>query len=232
MRKGMKVFLRGLPYGWLDDLPSKDQKAISAIIGKPILFHGVDKDGRAELEFVDAEGDIHFIYVDRKYVATPKEKKNDELFKQACALWDKRRFKAAFRLFMSVVENGDTSASINIGYFYDCGIGTKKDTKEALRWYLKAHRHGDSSATHNIGTVYRDLGDQKRALQWFERALERGNDDAAAEIGKIHLSNGNLELAETYIERTHQSDNVSEQSVEDAAKLLRKVHRLRRLQSA
>src|SRR4051812_32788597 len=96
---------------------------------------------------------------------------NDKLFNQADALWDKRKFKAAFELFLSAAQNGDLSSQLNLGYFYDCGIGTKKDTNAALRWYRKAHRRGDSSATLNIGTVYRDQGQQKRALRWFASAL-------------------------------------------------------------
>ena len=42
--------------------------AISAIVGKRILFVGYDEDGRAELEFTDSEGIGHFIYVSPEFV--------------------------------------------------------------------------------------------------------------------------------------------------------------------
>jgi len=37
----------------LEDLPEEDQRAITAIVGKPVTFVGYDEDGRAELEFDD-----------------------------------------------------------------------------------------------------------------------------------------------------------------------------------
>ena len=67
LKPGGKVILAEVPTGLLTDLPSEDQKAILEIIGKPILFVGLD-DGRAELEFTDDEGVIHFIYVDPKFL--------------------------------------------------------------------------------------------------------------------------------------------------------------------
>jgi hypothetical protein len=88
---------------------------------------------------------------------------NDERFHLACDLWDKGRLKEAFQLFSSAARAGDLSSQLNVGYFYDCGIGTKQNKKSALRWYMKAHKRGNSSATNNIGTIYRDRGDNKRA---------------------------------------------------------------------
>lgn len=60
---GDDVILRKLPPGFIDDLPEEDQKAISAIVGKPVRLNEYDDDGRAELEFTDENGVIHFIYV-------------------------------------------------------------------------------------------------------------------------------------------------------------------------
>jgi TPR repeat protein len=56
----------------------------------------------------------------------------DERFNQACSLWEKRRLKEAFRLFLSAAEDGDLASQLNVGYFYDCGIGTTKDTNAAV----------------------------------------------------------------------------------------------------
>jgi len=44
---------------------------VSAVIGQRILLNGYDADGRAELEFTDAQGIIHFIYVDPKFLNNP-----------------------------------------------------------------------------------------------------------------------------------------------------------------
>ena len=60
--------LTKLPPGLLNDLPMKDQKAIAEIVGKPILLREYDDVGRAELEFRDSEGAIHFIYVASEFI--------------------------------------------------------------------------------------------------------------------------------------------------------------------
>ena len=60
--------MTGLPSGFVDDLSPEDQKAITERIGHPVLLESFDDDGRAELEFVDPEGVIHFIYVDPQFI--------------------------------------------------------------------------------------------------------------------------------------------------------------------
>jgi len=70
-RAGSKVVLTKIPPGLLDGLPVEDQKAIGAIVGVPIQLSGFD-DGRLKLEFVEADGTIHSIYVDSKYVKAIK----------------------------------------------------------------------------------------------------------------------------------------------------------------
>jgi len=150
---------------------------------------------------------------------------NDERFNEACHLWERRRLRAAFRLFLAAAADGDLSSQLNVGYFYDCGIGTKKDTNEALRWYTKAHKRGDSSGTQNIGTVYLERGEKRRALRWFQRALAKGNDGSALDLGKLHFSEGNLKLAAKYLELASRSQMVSEDTAEKAMQLLNQVHR-------
>ena len=71
LRTGSKVVLKSVPPGLLEGLPVKDQKAIVSIVGVPIRLSGFD-DGKLELEFVEADGTIHSIYVDSKYVRASK----------------------------------------------------------------------------------------------------------------------------------------------------------------
>jgi hypothetical protein len=73
-KPGDKVILKGLPPNWLDDLPKSDQRAITRVIGTTILLLDYDEDGRAELEFTDAKGIIHAIYVDPKYISGTRDR--------------------------------------------------------------------------------------------------------------------------------------------------------------
>jgi len=73
-KPGELVVLIEVPKGLLDDLPLEDQQAINEVVGTPILLKEYDELGRAELEFRERDGTLHYIYVDPKFVrvAAPK----------------------------------------------------------------------------------------------------------------------------------------------------------------
>ncbi len=70
---GEKVVLTVLPSGLVDDLPKEDQDAVREIVGKPVLLSDYDEEGRAELQFTDRNGIIHFIYVSTSLLRCVKE---------------------------------------------------------------------------------------------------------------------------------------------------------------
>jgi hypothetical protein len=65
---GQRVILTALPPGFIDDLPSEDQAAISAMVGKPVMLSEYDEDGRAVVEFKDKRGMWHGLYLDPKFI--------------------------------------------------------------------------------------------------------------------------------------------------------------------
>jgi hypothetical protein len=67
-KPGTRVVLKSVPPGFLDDLPESDQRAIAAIVGKPVRLLEYDEMDRAELEFTDESGDLHFIYVTPEFI--------------------------------------------------------------------------------------------------------------------------------------------------------------------
>jgi hypothetical protein len=67
--------LIAVPPGMLNGLPTEDQKAITEVVGKPILLTGYDEDGRAELEFQDESADTHFIYVSPEFIRKAVEQR-------------------------------------------------------------------------------------------------------------------------------------------------------------
>jgi hypothetical protein len=67
-KPGEKVILKALPPRFLDDLPAEEQRAISARIGRPIMLMRYERDGRAELEFMDKDDGIHTLYVHPKFI--------------------------------------------------------------------------------------------------------------------------------------------------------------------
>jgi len=74
-RAGERVVLVAIPPGVLDGTPDEDQRAITAIVGKPVTFLGYDVIGRAELEFDDPfdprtenYSHTHTIWVEPKFI--------------------------------------------------------------------------------------------------------------------------------------------------------------------
>jgi len=67
-KPGELVVLVEIPRGMLDDLPLEDQEAITDVVGKPVLLNEYDDAGRAELEFTDRAGQIHFIFVAPEFI--------------------------------------------------------------------------------------------------------------------------------------------------------------------
>jgi hypothetical protein len=57
------VALSETPPALLEGLPAEDQRAVVHAVGKPIRVAGCDEDGRAELQFTDSAGLIHYTYV-------------------------------------------------------------------------------------------------------------------------------------------------------------------------
>jgi hypothetical protein len=70
-KPGDRVILTSIPPGLLTDLPEEDQEAIRAIVGQPVTLQGYDaewKTGEAILEFTDANGDGHTIWVKPDFI--------------------------------------------------------------------------------------------------------------------------------------------------------------------
>lgn len=67
-KPGVSVVLTTIPPDFLDGLPSSDQRAITAIVGQPVRFVEYDEIGRAELEFIDESGEVHYIYVKPEFI--------------------------------------------------------------------------------------------------------------------------------------------------------------------
>ncbi len=62
-KPGDSVVLIDAPPELLKGLPIEDQIAISEMVGKPIPLRKYDDTGRAELQFGDKNGVIHFVWV-------------------------------------------------------------------------------------------------------------------------------------------------------------------------
>ena len=113
----------------------------------------------------------------QRYARQSLKPNTEILFSRANKEWEHRKLRCAFRLFLSGARAGDPGAQVNLGYFYDTGIGMKPNRRQALCWYKRAFQQGCAAAATNIGTIFRDQRQLKKALVWFRRAVKLGDGD-------------------------------------------------------
>ena len=72
---GEQVVLVAVLLGLLDGLPDEDQRAITAMVGKPVQLTGWDEDGRAELHIEDPfdTRTTHSIWVPPEFIVRHPE---------------------------------------------------------------------------------------------------------------------------------------------------------------
>ena len=161
-----------------------------------------------------------------KLTSKPSPKNEaDTLFIRADHAWKQGNLRAAFRLFLKAAKSGDRAAKLNVGYFYDQGLGVGRDLTAALYWYKRPYRSGDASAANNIGTIWRDKGNAKQALAWFQRAVRLGDHATNLEIAKHFLGRDEASKATMYLMRVRESDCVSEADIQEAKRLLHRAKR-------
>jgi TPR repeat protein len=146
----------------------------------------------------------------------------NELYRRGDEAWSKGRLRPAFRFFLAAARAGMVPAFRVIGQFYDRGEGTARNKGAALFWYRRAAQSGDYSAANNVGCIWRDRGKVARALRWFERAVQLGDPDASLNIARVYLRRGDSVKARPYLRKVSRSPWATEQSKEEARRLLKK----------
>ena len=125
----------------------------------------------------------------------------------------------------SAAKLGDIRSMLNLGYFYDNGIGVKRNRASAMLRYKKAYRKGDGCTANNIGTIYRMENNPRRALRWFEKAAELGDMEANLQIAQVYIRDlEDTRAALPYLKRVAGAKprvNVTEASWEEARLLLK-----------
>ena len=85
---------------------------------------------------------------------------------------------AAFALLSAEAEKGNAGAMLDLGRFYEQGVGTARNYTKALEWYEKAAKAGQAAGFYNVGVCY-EIGmgataDTAKAVQNIYKAAEMG----------------------------------------------------------
>lgn len=148
------------------------------------------------------------------------------LEEQAHQAWDAGDLPRAFQLFLSCVGQGDGGALLNLGYFYDEGLGTPASKYQARILYRKARHAGDSAAANNnLAILFRERHAYRSAFYWFRKASLANDGDAWVEIAKCHLKGQGTPVsnasARDCLRRALRSRFITPAGREEAQSLLR-----------
>jgi TPR repeat protein len=143
---------------------------------------------------------------------------------EAHEAWDSSDLKKAYELFSKCAENGLVSCMLDLGYFYDEGVGVEQNKSKAMFWYKRAYRKGDSAAASNIAILYREQGKAKLTFQWFQRSVALGDGDSEVELAKLYI-NGigvrkSLSKAKELLRKAQASTHITEAGREEATDIL------------
>lgn len=131
--------------------------------------------------------------------------------------------KAAFRLFLKAVTEGDEGAQHNLAFCYDIGMGTRKSFSKAMYWYKRSWRssgYRDTGSCNNIAILYKEKDRRDRAIYWFKLAIERGDGDSALELAKLYLESSNRKKALEVLQKAIHMTRVTEDGREETLALL------------
>ena len=96
--------------------------------------------------------------------------------------YNKKDYKEAHKLFLSLATDGVAQAQNKLGWMYSKGQGVPQDNKEAVKWWRLAAEQGNAPAQYNLGVMYTNgqgvPKDSVSAHMWFNVAASNGNKDA------------------------------------------------------
>lgn len=91
----------------------------------------------------------------------------------------KHDYRGAFHWFQLAANQGLSKAQVNLGFFYDMGLGVEKDFEKAVYWYGLAAAQGDPDGDFDLAMCYlHGEGVEKDltlARKWFSSALKHGD---------------------------------------------------------
>ena len=115
----------------------------------------------------------------------------EQQFQQGFEASTRGDYQTAFKLWLSLAEQGNASAQFNLGNMYANGQGVKQDDFEAVKWFRQAAEQGQANAQANLGSAY-SAGrgvrqDDTEAVKWFKKAAENGSADGQLKLGISYL---------------------------------------------
>jgi uncharacterized protein len=140
------------------------------------------------------------------------------------AAWDRRDLRHARILFARGAALGADGCMLNLGYFYDEGLGVRQSKQKAMHWYRRAYRKGSSAAASNVAVLYCERGRFRLAVAWYKRAAALGDGDAELSLAIHHAIGAGVRRSHSatalHARRAVSSQHISPAGREEAAAIL------------
>jgi TPR repeat protein len=123
-------------------------------------------------------------------VIIPKEKSDDDIFKEAEQALEKAEYKKAYAYFSYLADKNHAEAFNKLGDMYFYGLGVTIDKIQSLEYYKQAAALKSPYGYFNMAFLYlngpEDIQDIKLALKYFKEAAQMGYTYALGFIGDIY----------------------------------------------
>lgn len=115
----------------------------------------------------------------------------DFMFEMGTQAAQKKKYPKAAEWYQKAADTGNASAMLNLGVFYEQGLGLVQDYAKAREWFEKAAAVSNSGlAFYNLGVLY-DQGwgvgqDYTKAREYYEKAASAGETNAMSNLGVLY----------------------------------------------
>ena len=122
---------------------------------------------------------------------------------------------SSFALVAAEAEKGKVQAMLQLGGFYEQGVGVGRNYSKAFEWYQKAASAGRPEGYYNLGVCYEigmgAAGDMAKSVQNYQKAAEMGLTQAMQKLASIYITGAsvprNTDLGMAWLEQAASAGN-------------------------
>lgn len=103
-----------------------------------------------------------------------------------CTKIVKKRDRKRFERTLVLAQAGDVKSQVQVGQYYDDGMGTQPDREKAKYWFMQAVKQGSVAGMRHMG-AWHGFWNKKPSTAWYRKAAEAGDAVAQCALGNRHF---------------------------------------------